>query len=342
MKFISKNIVLRAGIYIIILLVSLAWFSGCSRQWHRQLSDWGIIADDYRFGDLYRMSSLPQFKALKSASPKQCPSQQNESLIGLYIIGDSFTEPGRIDSTDFCTQRFFWTHWKDIHYIKLNPQLKNILILETVERHILDQYTHKTVNFRYGNGLSKGVKNKKELPDYFFPKANSVEEKLERLLSSSNAILWLKEAKASITQKYFDRIDDRVAVSEERNQIFYKMDTDTAKYQSSYHTITDSTINRVVEELNKNYIVLKKAGFEEVYISMIPNKASVFTHQNSHYNHIIERIQQNPSLKIPIINTYSYLSTYPSQTYEKGDSHWNNTGRMFWIEEVNKKIKQGY
>jgi hypothetical protein len=94
--------------YTFLVFFSIIWLVGCSSDFAKYLFEKNIIADDYRFGDLYRLANLPQFKeVVQKCSP---PKQTTENATNLYIIGDSFSEEGRLFKEDFAAkkyQRFF-------------------------------------------------------------------------------------------------------------------------------------------------------------------------------------------------------------------------------------------
>ena len=87
--------------YPILLFIVILWLGGCSREVMQTLYKTGVIADDYRYGDLYRLSSLPQFKdPVQPCSPHPGPLQTQKG-VSLHVIGDSFTEPERLSQRDF-------------------------------------------------------------------------------------------------------------------------------------------------------------------------------------------------------------------------------------------------
>ena len=78
-----------------------------------------------------------------------------------------------------------------------------------------------------------------------------------------------------------------------------------------------------------------KAGFDEVYLSIIPNKVSILSPDMGKYNQLIERVQSDLNLKIPVIDTYSDFKKNPTKYYLKSDSHWTCEGRDIWLDKVN-------
>jgi hypothetical protein len=77
-------------------------------------------------------------------------------------------------------------------------------------------------------------------------------------------------------------------------------------------------------------------GFDEVYLSIIPNKTSVLAQDLGEYNHLIERMEGNKDLKMPVISVYADFMK--KNLYLKGDSHWNCEGQQIWIDKVNERL----
>ncbi|HEY0108148.1 MAG TPA: hypothetical protein VGB67_00905, partial [Fibrella sp.] len=120
--------------FIILLAVCLLWVGGCSKTVMHALYQTNIIADDYRYGDLYRLSNLPQFK--DPVTP--CPSRHvasDSARTHLYVIGDSFTEPERLGKQDFPISYYRRVQWGNQATVQLDTSAHNVLLIESVERH---------------------------------------------------------------------------------------------------------------------------------------------------------------------------------------------------------------
>ena len=77
-------------------------------------------------------------------------------------------------------------------------------------------------------------------------------------------------------------------------------------------------------------------GFDEVYLSVIPNKSSLLIKDDPAYNHLIERIEGHPELQIPLISVWKAFTE--QNYYQKGDSHWNCAGQKIWVDAVNERL----
>ncbi len=325
--------------YFFLILFSLLWFLGFSGSISKFLFANGITKDDYRYGDLYRMSNLAQFKA----TPEPCPVPQNPAFgnTSLMIMGDSFTEKERIEKNHFKGlsnyNRFFIT---DTIKVKLDTSQRNVLIIETVERHFRERFRKTFTNLEVLENqpvlkktIEKNFKNR--LINYEVP-YNA--ERHESILFSSDFFLTFKEWKAWLNWKLFNRIDEKVMLSKDKKHLLYHLDAQPSGINSCFDKISEEEINLIVDNLNKTYQYYKKAGFDEIYLSIIPNKTSILGTDLGEYNHLIQRIQRDSELKIPFFDIYTPYHNSKKLLYEKGDSHWNCEGKQIWLDLVNSKL----
>ncbi len=333
--FIMKKI-FRLGTLIVF---SLLWYLGFSGSMAKWLHEKGITQDDYRYGDLYRMSNLAQFKA----PLEQCPAPQNSPSgdISLIIMGDSFTEKERIEKNHFkglsSYDRFFIT---DTINVKLNKSKRNILIIETVERHFRERFAKPFANLQVSENLPilnkiKEESLKEKVLNYEVPYNT---ERHESILFSSDFFLTFKEWKAWLNWKLFDRLDEKVMLSKDEKYLLYQVDAQPSGINSCFDKISEEEIKLMVQNLNETYQFYKKVGFDEVYLSIIPNKTSILGTDLGEYNHLIERIQQHSDLKTSFLDIYTPYHKSKKVLYEKGDSHWNCEGKQMWLDLVNAKL----
>lgn len=330
-----KNI-FRLGALIVF---SLLWYLGFSGSMAKWLHEKGITQDDYRYGDLYRMSNLAQFKApLEKCTVPQNTTSGNTSLI---IMGDSFTEKERIEKNHFkgldSYNRYFIT---DTINVKLDTSKRNILIIETVERHFRERFAKPFVNLQVSENqhIREGAKEKslkEKVLNYEVPYNT---ERHESILFSSDFFLTFKEWKAWLNWKLFNRLDEKVMLSKDEKYLLYQVDAQPSGINSCFDKISEEEIKLMVDNLNLTYQFYKKAGFDEVYLSIIPNKTSILGTDLGEYNHLIERIQKNSALKIPCFDIYTPYHHSKRVLYEKGDSHWNCEGKQMWLDLVNAKL----
>ncbi|OIN58346.1 hypothetical protein [Arsenicibacter rosenii] len=338
--------------YSLIGIAFLLWLGGCSGSVMHWMYQTGFIADDYRFGDLYRLSSLPQFKEpqLPCDDPALVQTDSSARPVSLYIIGDSFSEPQRLSQTAF--QRaglpvtyYRRVHWEDQMQVKLDTSQYNVLMLESVERHFREHFAHPVHSLAVVQDTSHTAtkaESQKTWRRQLFDQIQSkgIEERLETVLFSQDLFLWLKELKASLTLHLFDRFSPTVGLSKDRQHVFVDLDVDTTKVlNSSFAPLSNKEVKLLVDSLNNAAKRYRKAGFDAVYLSIIPNKATILDPSRGAYNHLIERIQQHPRLQIPVIDVYSTYKASHEPVYATGDSHWNCTGRRIWLNQVVKTIR---
>ena len=202
---------LRFFRYLALLLAIVLYAGGCSRDALQYFYRTGVAADDYRYGDLYRLANLPQFKeeatTCPSVLPVVTPAGQTTSL---YIIGDSFTEPERLSARDFPVVAYRRIKWENPGRVQLDTTNRNILLIETVERHFRDHFSQPVTALTVVADTSQKpappnltvgerVRNFVGL----LQPAAAVEERLETLLFGHGWALWWKERKAGFNLAVF-------------------------------------------------------------------------------------------------------------------------------------------
>ena len=305
-----------------------------------------LFPDDYRYGDLYRLAYLPQFKEFQNREIIDTPKKKLNNHTNLFVIGDSFTEKERVSQNDFMADSYTNVHWAKQTEIQLDTSHRNVLILETVERTFKDHFSGDVNNFTFQKDRMVDLKIAKswkrqikegvlEVLAFVFPKSDGIELRLEHTLFNYDFFLFFKEQKANINLQWFDRVGKNVVISKQKDAIFYYEEADSRETQSAFYPVKQQEIDTFIRNINKTSLKYKKAGFEEVYLSIIPNKVSIMSSDLGNYNHLIERIQQDQSLQVPIIDTYSEFTKLPQKYYLKSDSHWNAHGKEIWTKKVN-------
>ncbi|UFH52034.1 hypothetical protein [Spirosoma sp. KNUC1025] len=329
--------------YTILAIALILWGAGLSTTVARWLYSIGVIIDDYRYGDLYRIAPLPQFKLSQPTCPSSNRSSDTSST-HLYIIGDSFTEPQRLTKSDFRVSHFQRVAWSYSLPVQLDPGKRNVLLIESVERHVREHFRQPVTELVVQSDTTRLSHEQpalyKRIYDDFH--RSDVEERLESALFSQDWAFWFKELKAKLTLDWFNRAYTSVSLSNNHKHVFLHSDTDTTKAKalnSSFSFVTDQEVNAVVDSINANADRYRKLGFNEVYLSLIPNKASILEPDRGVYNHLIERIQNNTRLRIPTVNTYQPFSQHPTGMYLKSDTHWTCDGRAIWLNLVRQKLR---
>ena len=326
---------------LVLLIVGFIWVAGCSTPVINALYRTELIPDDYRYGDLYRLSNLKVFKDPRSECPPYSFTKpKNSKKVALYIIGDSFTEAQRIDSSDFAADKYQYAHWGTLLHLKLDTNYTNIVLMESVERTVREHFAVPIANVLPDTATFVTLPEETHLMsrlDYLFA-SSPTEDRLTTLLFQFDPILKFKEWKSWLNYHFFSRTDPKVTVSADGNTISYHVDTDTTLIYSSFIPIRNSEIDSLVGIINRSERFLKGIGFDQVWLSIIPNKASVLMPDYGVYNELIDRIGRHPALAPPYIDILPEFRSMQENPYLKGDSHWSCAGQRVWLDQVNEKV----
>ena len=327
--------------YLILFFALILWGGGLSTSVAHWLYRVGVIADDYRFGDLYRLSALPQFKQKQPVCPSSNRSSDTAST-HLYLIGDSFSEPQRLSQSDFRVSHFKRVAWEHPQPIQLDPKKRNVLLIESVERHVREHFARPVNELVVEHDTSQTRSRQQSVWQRLNAEFHrtDMEERLESALFSRDWAFWIKEMKAALTLNWFGRAYTSVSLSKDHSSVFLHSDTDTTKpLNSSFSTLTDRDVNTLVDSINATADRYKKLGFDDVYLALIPNKASILEPNRGVYNQLIERIQTNPRLRVPAVNIIDAFQKNAPIVYLKSDTHWSCDGRAMWLDLVRQKLR---
>ncbi|WP_025761253.1 hypothetical protein [Dyadobacter tibetensis] len=322
----------------------IVWAIGTSTDLSTLAAKAGLVNDSYRYGDLYRLSNLRQFRDPKLPCPSYRPFKEYgaDKPVHLYIIGDSFTEADRIGKENFAADYYHYTHWSQTLHFKPDTSVINVLLLESVERHFREKFTNQPLanlvvdstsfNEAYPNPLMVQV------DDLF--RSSVTESRLDQLLFQNDFFLRLKELKAGFNLFLFDRTTPEVTLINEGNNIVYYMDTDTPNLTSSFTELPQTSLDSIVLNLNHTKSLVENMGFDHVFLSVIPNKVSVLMPNYGNYNRLIERTITHPQLRLETIDVLNDFRNQKNSPYLKGDSHWTCAGQKIWVDKANAKIKE--
>lgn len=301
------------------------------------------------YGDLYKMSNLSEFKIEMPSCGDTFVNNNLEGGNNLFLLGDSFL--GRImgygmiqkgNSAEFTNvNNINYVNWKDKLIIpKLSKKSRNILIIEIVERSVLSHKNSNNIEIdNKVNSVSTtyNFDTKGKGIQLFSLKSESL---IKQILFFDPLSMYIKDIKAELNYFLFGKVNDSVFISDEGDYLFYEQ---TIKGEnSSFYNISNRTIDNIVDNYNSIYSYYKNMGFNEVYITIIPNKVSIVSpnFNNKTYNHLIERIRDSKKTKFPFIDMFSVLSQKNKKTtvYYPNDTHWNCEGMSSFISFVNDNI----
>ncbi len=170
--------------------------------------------------------------------------------------------------------------------------------------------------------------------DNFFNKY--INQNLQCNLFNYNFIIPVFECKAALNYYIFNRASGDAMISEDRNFLFLKETVSKTDIGSSYVPVNNSDITGIVNNFNKIYAHYKEEGFSEVYLSIIPNSATIV--QPEGYNNLIPLIQNDVRLKMKVIDIYSVFKKSSDLYFLPGDTHWNFKGKQLWLDVVNEQL----
>lgn len=283
-------------------------------------------------GDLYKMSNLPAFKMYKQPCT---PLKKETGNSNIYLLGDSFGDMLVKDDFD-SIGNFIFIHDDNRIKTKLDNTKKNVLIIECVERSLINRFstctdTTNIITDENVHGTELQTDYKIGASKYFKLKAD---QNLQQLLFQDPVSAFFKEAKATLNKNLFNRVDHSVAVSKNEDYLFLSETVDTMAFKkealSSFIPVPDSLITLVIKNLEIIAAYYRQKGFNEIIFAPIPNKVSIAAPSIGNYNHLIERILQQPSQQFISVNPFKAFENSRQQLYYSNDTHWNCYGREVW------------
>jgi|GEM_PF-2120126 len=339
---------LFSGLRIAIMLVSgvVLWI-GLSDRLQRKLYARGFIPDQYRFGDLYNITNLEQFKEMHWVETDGLDENDKPRIrsknVDLYTIGDSFTT---MDTSFYAGRRnhHIWLG-TGVDTVSLDPEVHSILVIEVIERtiqerlreHYAELYIDRGFQIRGKSGPVTDAASNTGSSLWGNTLNREINERLEFLLFNSEAALKCKEMKARMMLSWFGRTHPGSLISRDRRFLFYEIEADPQSILSPFTPLADADIDSVVINMNRIRAHYLGAGFAEVYFCLIPNKVTVCEPGRHPHNRQITRVEQNPHLKTPLLTLSRQLRHHP-EWYHKSDGHWNASGKRLWLKYVNDMV----
>lgn len=313
-----------------------------------RLSEQSLIkSDKYRFGDLYGFSWLPDFK-IKLDTNSKIKSVKSVLLnkVDLYAVCDSYLWKFVDSSNAFNGVNQYtyvrWNDWKMKASFIIDTTHVNVLLIETDERKLRMLMQEQVVYDKlkvskedYSKKMEFDTESRSIVSSSFNEK---IESNLEFNLFSYPVFTPIKEWKAKLNQRAFNRIDKEVTVSNNGDYLFIAQSTDSTLQSSSFNFVSNNEVERIVTSMNQISEYYKSAGFDEVYFSFIPNPVSIIENGRADLNHTIERIQYNPNRRAKTIFINDIFIDSPNQLFYKSDTHWNYTGYTLWLNEMNAAL----
>ncbi|WP_426669804.1 hypothetical protein ACPPVU_00900 [Mucilaginibacter sp. McL0603] len=354
MKRVFSWLFIIIGMAVLVMSTSRGMMKYVSDKRYGWTGAFGIHRADG--GDLVNMAFLdkePKFLQHTNFVFKRSPDTVNRN-INLYVWADSYVI--HIPDYSYAHVNKFQLgrrDFTDLHY-KLDPNKKNILIIENGERfvriyfkylvifdHVQKDKSALSFLYSYSNSpahyASLGLGGV-HVTDLFNPDIN---QNIEYNLFNYNCINWIRELKAEMNYQYFNRVSGDVALSENGKHLFLRQTIAAHDILSCYEAMKSTEINTLCSNIDTIYKHYKKEGFDEVYFSIIPNPATIL--QPVYYNGLIPVLEKRAdSMGVPFIDIFKAFSHYPnpSELYTNGDTHWNNKGWEIWLDAVNTELNK--
>jgi hypothetical protein len=268
----------------------------------------------------------------------------------LYIHGDSYT--WHLGDSNFAgvSSLIYINRDHGCNY-HLDSTKRNILIIEISERFVWDYFS----TLRMFDEVCDSVIKKKSITCSYpesqyqtneagmFP-AFSVDDLFNKYINQNlqcnlfnyQFIMPMFESKAALNYYVFNRASGDVVISKDRNSLFLKKTVSSDETGSSYAPVSAGQVIQLIENFNLIYDHYTRGGFSEVYLSIIPNSATM--EQPDGYNYFIPTIQNDPRLRMKVIDIYSVFKASPAGMYWPGDTHWYNKGKQKWLDLVNATL----
>lgn len=350
---------LQATRYILIVFGLVAMWASTSRDAMQYIFEkrdvknkwWG--ADQLDHGDLASMAYLnfvQQFSVSHEAPVFKRPMYNGSNNTALYLHGDSYTR--HIPDSVFAgVASYAYIDRNHKGYYHLDPKRRNVLVLEISERYLRTYFGDLQIfNFLYDSSsgtnpaasanvvLRSSVRMASlagHIPmDRFFNKY--INQNLQFNLFNYQFMMPLFGSKAAINYYLFHRASGDVVISRKKDFLFLKETVSLTDVGSSYVHINKEEIIRLINNFNAIYDYYKNEGFDEVYLSVIPNAATIC--QPEGYNNLIPQLQHDPALRMKVIDAYYTFKNSQEVLYLTGDTHWNNKGRQLWLDLLNEKL----
>lgn len=330
----------------------------------------GIFSSDrYRYGDLYGMSYLSKFR--KRYQPDSMIRYTNcgkGDKTNLYVICDSYIWAFFDSDKYYCgvnKLKYYETNREDIVGSALDTTKTNVLLLEFAERNVRrlltdTSYTNNIIKVQTGTspgGISPlaGKQPEKNVAAsllhyaqkikflfFSFPFNRKINSNLESNIWDISLFTPIKEFKANLNYRWFNTVNQDVKLSATGKHLYYTPTIDTTDIMSSFRYLPDWEKDTMVNRLNSIYDRAKQIGFKKIYLSIIPNPVSILDphYQGLTYNNLLNRIQNDPKLTIPLINIWPDFKQLNHRVYPPSDTHWNRRGAYIWLDKFNRELSK--
>ncbi|MDB5003965.1 MAG: hypothetical protein JWQ34_2190 [Mucilaginibacter sp.] len=308
---------------------------------------WG--SDKGGTGDLYGFTCLPQFNVQDTSVLRKPDCSGAIKSYNIYALTDSYTEDIFKHPDYFCGAGkcgYAFSNNGDVLPVYLDRTKKNIVMIECVERNVRTSLADTSYLTRFITVSEKKINETKAAERahnfHFHFNIKNLDGDYETNIWDYRFLRPLKQLKAKLTFNWFNRTYVDALVSPDGKYLLYQSTVDTSFLQSSYRPIGDTELKAIITTLNKVYDHYRRLGFDEVYLSIIPNPATILypNYKGLKYNLLIPKLENDPSLKLKVFDIYQLFKNSPEKNklYQHSDTHWTRFGSMVWLNEFNRKM----
>jgi len=334
-------LIILTGLLLMMLSTSRTCMQLISDRRNEQEAWWGVQKPIY--GDLAHMAYLDDVDMFRSLRDYDFHRPADSvGKVDLYMQGDSYT--WKVPDTAFAhlgQYKFGWRFRDDIIY-KLDTDRRNILLIEIAERYVRSYFSNTDIlqHVRAEQPLAAIPHSKyRRYAALSFPSMDwlfnpNINQNLEYNIFNYNFINPLRHLKAKMNYYCFNRASGDVVIADNKPQLFLKETVDGKRVENSYYPLQPGELQTIINNLNSIYDKYKADGFDNIYLSVIPNPVTII--QPAGYNGLIPALEGHASLKMKPLSIYKIYQATGGKVYRTGDTHWNNIGLQLWLAEVNK------
>lgn len=316
---------------------------------------WG--ADKYRFGDLYGISYLSDFRIEKDTQLLPLPEKIDSALkdYDLTILGDSYlyssfqVNPAyfnRVKSLQFY-------RWSDTqtHLIPAKKGNKQVLLIECVERNMWDRMNLADTRLRLDHPMPEKLVQDRSVKESIFYQLDrfdagvkkaiyhpTLESNLDFVLFNLGILGWIKELKADFTWRILGRTNPDVCVSKDGKFLYLEETVNPEKKTSSFKPLEPNQVDLMVKNLQEIESYYLSNGYDEVIFSLIPNPVAVLGTELNAPNLALEKIKLHPKLGVKLLDPSKALKQNARMNFYQSDSHWTLRGAQIWLKEFNQVL----
>lgn len=308
-----------------------------------------VRSDRWRYGDLYGLCYLPQYRHELEPFQKYPFVSRRPANRVLYIVGDSFLADKTLTSAfDQFDNVIFLDNRYPYGPIMPDTARQNYILLEFAERNLAGYNFNRGIEVKWTPGQIKRhagppvaaggptVSLFNRTGRILFNDALS--RNLEMILFDDKLFTPIKELKASLNYKLFGRVPPEVAVSTDKKRILLNISVDSGSNASSFRPKSSEDVKGIVRQLDTAASYYRAIGFKDVFLSVVPNAASIYDADRMPYNHLLERVEKQAD--IPVISIYQEYKTDKRNLFYISDAHWDPVGFSLWVNKTNAYFNQ--